>query len=121
MSTLIRAVDADGDWQFGAGLNDYKQNLLAVAQDIQNNLNMFLGDCFFATNVGIDWFNLLGGKDQTAINLAVNAAILNTSGVTGLLQVNTILSETRVLTLQYNVNTVYGVLQGTFTYDTGTL
>lgn len=116
----IRAIDGVGDWEFGQGLNNYKTGNAAVAQDIQNNLSMFLGDCFFATNSGIDWFNLLGNKNQLAINLAVNAAILNTAGVTGILQTNIVLSENRVLTITYQVQTVYSVLQNTFVYNVGT-
>lgn len=85
------------------------------------NLKMFLGDCFFATNVGIDWFNLLGGTDLTSLNLAVNTAILNTTGVTGLLQTSLNLGVDRILSVNYTVTTVYSTLVGVFTYNTGTL
>lgn len=117
---IVRAIDTLGDWEFGTGLNDYKSNINAVEQNIQTNLLLFFGDCFFATNVGIDWFNLLGGKNQLAINLAVNAAILNTPGVTSILQTNINLNELRVLTIQYNVQTVYSTLQSSFVYNLGT-
>jgi hypothetical protein len=120
MAEIVRALDANHDWLFGQGLLDYKSNLAAVAQDIDCNLQMFLGDCFFAINNGIDWFNLLGGKNQLAINLAINAAILNTIGVTGILQTSFSISENRALTVVYNVQTVYSTLQSTFTYDFGT-
>lgn len=122
MSTLIvRALDKNNDWTFGAGLSNYAPQIMAVQQDIQMNLSMFVNDCFFATNQGIDWFNLLGQKNQLAINLAVNAAIINTAGVTGILQTNISLSDTRVLTISYTVNTIYTVLQNTFSYNIGTL
>lgn len=117
----IRALDNTGDWTFGAGLSNYAQNNAAVALDIQMNLNMFLGDCFFQRTAGIDWWNLLGGKDEVSINLAVNGALLSTTGVTGILQTNISLTTTRLLTIQYNVQTVYSTLQGTYVYDTGTI
>ena len=117
---IVRALSGSGDWLFGKGLNDYASNQAEIALDIQMNLSSFLGDCFFSVNSGIDWFNLLGGKNQLAINLAVNAAILNTSGVTSLLQTNISLSQARILTIQYKVQTVYSVLQNTFVYDLGT-
>lgn len=116
---IVRALSQSGDWLFGKGLNDYKANQLALQQLIQTNLSMFLGDCFFATNVGIDWFNLLGGKNQLAVNLAVNAAILNTTGVTGILQTSINLTDSRRLTIMYNVQTVYSTLQSTYVYNLG--
>lgn len=117
---IVRALDLNHDFLFGQGLNDYKSGRLAVAQDIQCNLLMFLGDCFFATNQGVDWFNLLGGKNELAVNLSVNAAILNTLGVTGLLQTSARLDErTRDLTLMYRVQTVYGILQDQLVYSFG--
>lgn len=116
---IVRALDSNGDWTFGAGLNNYRSNINAVAQNIQTNLSMFLGDCFYATNVGIDWFNLLGQKNLRAINLAINTAILNTSSVTGLLQSSISLDTNRKLTVTYQVQTVYSILQGTYVYDTG--
>lgn len=118
---ICRLLDANGDFTFGSGLNDYVANNAEVAQDIQMNLNMFLGDCFFATNVGIDWFNLLGGKNLTALNLAINSAILGTTGVTGLIQTSLSLNEQRQLVVIYSVQTVYGVLNNAFVYNTGTL
>lgn len=121
---LCRAVDSQGDWQFGAGVNDYVANLREVQQDIALNLRMFLGDCFFDTTVGIDWFNLLGQKGpaaQLALNLAINAAILNTTGVTGLRQSFLTIDRNRRLRIQYTVLTVFSTLSGEFTFDTGTL
>lgn len=122
-SISCRAIDGTGDWTFGAGLNDYVTNLNEVAQDVGMNLRMFLGDCFFATDVGIDWFNLLGQvgpSAQLALNLAINAAILNTAGVTGLKQTSLSVSG-RTLTIQYVVTTVYSTLSGQFVFDVGTL
>lgn len=118
---IIRAVDGAGDWLFGKGLNDYKSANAAIAQDIQNNLSMFLGDCFFALSAGIDWWNLLSGKNEIAINLAVNSAILSTSGVTGILQTSISLDANRNLQIQYQVQTIYSTLQNTYVYNVGTL
>lgn len=116
----VRGLNVTGDWLFGKGLNDYKSNQAAIAQNIQTNLLMFLNDCFFAKNEGIDWFNLLGQKNLTAITLAVNAAILKVEGVTGILQTSINLSEARVLTITYNVQTVYSTLQASTVYSLGT-
>ncbi len=114
---IVRAVDANNDWQFGKGRNDYKKDALAVNQNVQTRLQEFLGDCFFNIGAGIDWFNLLGGKDLTALNLAISSVILNTQEVTGLLQLSTKLDQSRRLTIQYRVQTSYGTQAQAFTLD----
>ena len=114
----IRALDVDGDWEFGKGQNNYLTGQKAVAQNIQTRLLSFLGDCFFDVSTGIDWFTYLGGKDQIALNLAVSATILNTRDVTGILQLGIALNRTtRNLVIRYRVQTTYSSLSGAFQYD----
>ena len=108
---IVRGIDGTGDWLFGKGANDYKSGSDAVAQSIKTRLGMLRGDCFFAKNDGIDWLNLLGSKDQTALSLAINAEILNTPGVLTTTQLSVNLDGSRRLTVSYSVNTVY---TGTF-------
>ncbi len=118
---IVRALDEDHDWTFGQGLNDYNSGNLAVGQDIDMSLKMFLGDCFFATSNGLDWFNLLGGKNLLAVQLAVNAGILNVQNVTGILNTRLSLDVHRNLNVTYLVQSVFGKLQNTFVYDVGTV
>jgi len=116
---IVRALDATHDWQFGKGRNDYKRNLNAVVQNINTRLNSFLGDCFFDMGGGIDWFNLLGAKDQTALNLAISAVILNTAYVTGLLQISANPDVARRFTVRYAVVTSFSsTASGVFSLDT---
>lgn len=115
---IVRALDINGDWTFGKGRNDYRTNLDAVVQNISTRLKSFFGNCFFAQNDGIDWFNYLGSKDQLGLNLAINATILNTESVTGILQVSANLDHaTRVFTVQYRVQTTYGLASNVFQYS----
>lgn len=114
---IIRGLDANHDWLFGKGINDYNSGLAALAENIQTRLLSFLGDCFFAQNDGIDWFNLLGGKNIVAVQLAVSAIILNTEDVTGLQNVVVTLNANRLLTIKYNVQSSLGNLQSSFQYD----
>lgn len=113
----VRAIDGTHDWLYGKGQNDYRTGLLATAQNIDTRLSSFLNDCFFDTGAGIDWFNLLGGKDELSLNLAVSAVILNTQDVTGLLQLSITLNSARLLTISYQVQTTYSVMSGNFKYD----
>lgn len=119
--TRVRAIDVDHDWLFGKGQNDYRTGLAAVVQDINTRLSCFLGDCFFELNAGIDWFNLLGGKDRVTLNLSISAVILNTPNVTGILQLSSGLSLERVFTVVYKVQTAYSTASGLFQYDSNAI
>lgn len=111
---IIRAIDVDGDWTFGKGANDYLSGVAAVTQDLQTRLREFLGDCFFNTQAGVDWFNLLGAKNKIALDLAVSAVILNTQNITGLVELSIVLDKNRKITMTYSVTTVFGgLLKGT--------
>jgi hypothetical protein len=114
----VRALDVNHDWTFGKGQNDYLVGNRAIGQLIQTRLLEFSGNCFWNLGAGLDWFNYLGSKDEITTNLAIRSTILNTDGVTGLIQVSINLSPvTRKLTVQYKVQTIYSVLTGAFVYD----
>ena len=113
----VRAIDDDGDWLFGRGQNDYQKNVNAVAQNIRTRLQEFLGDSFFNMGAGIDWYNLLGSKDQTALNLAISSIILNTRYVTGIRQLDVEINESRAATITYQVQTSFGDVEASFSLD----
>lgn len=105
---IVRGLDTDHDWLFGKGKNDYLSFNDAIEQNIDTRLLSFLGDCFFDTAAGLDWFNLLGSKDQIALELAVRSVIINTDGVTKIVDISVNLdSNTRQLRMQYTVETIY--------------
>lgn len=110
----VRALDANGDWKFGKGRNDYLRDRSAIAQSIKTRLQMFLADCFFALDEGIDWFNLLGSRNIVELRLVISATILNTEGVTNLLELSFQIDENRELSGIYEVETVFGNVQGEF-------
>lgn len=113
----VRALDTNHDWLFGKGQNDYLQGNAAIAQNINTRLNSFLGNCFFDLGAGIDWFNLLGAKNQTSLNLSISSIILNTAEVTGLLQLSVGVNAARQMTVNYRVQTVYSTVSNTFVFD----
>lgn len=115
----VRAIDySDHDWQFGKGQNDYRRDNDAVTQNISTRLYSFLGDCFFDVGAGIDWFNRLGSKDLLALKLDIASTILNTTFVTGILQLEISLDANRLLTVKYLVRTSYSTAASTFIFDT---
>lgn len=109
---IVRAVDAQNDWIFGRGRNDYKRDVKAVAQNIKTRLQSFLGDCFFDLGAGVDWFNLLGAKSEIELRLAISTVILNTKNVSTLAEVLISRSANRNLLVTYSVVTTYGTING---------
>lgn len=114
----VRQLDENHDWLFGKGQNDYLRANAAIVQNINTRLQSFLGDCFFDLTAGVDWFNLLGSKDQVSLNLAISAVILNTQNVIGILQLSAALSAARDFTVRYRVQTSYSSAAGIFQFDT---
>lgn len=115
---IVRAITSSGDWTFGKGKNNYLSATPAIAQLINTRLNSFLGNCFFDLGAGIDWWNLLGSKDQTGLNLTIATTILNTTLVTGILQLSATLDVHRKFTVSYVVQTALSTVQSTFVFDT---
>lgn len=111
MSQIFRGIDADGDFFFGQGRSNYLRNNDAIQADIKTALQMFLGECFWSTGTGVDWWNLVGGKNpaaQAGILLQTRTVILSVDGV---VQINSVSvsysSGTRHLALQYSINTIF--------------
>ena len=115
--TIVRAINSNGDWLFGKSLNDYLSGNMAVQQSIRTRLLSFIGNCFFDTIAGIDWFNLLGNKNQLALSLAISAVILNTPNVTGILQLGIGVNAARLFTVSYQVQTTYSTTGDAFQYN----
>lgn len=123
---IVRSLDVNNDWNFGKGKNDYLKLNDAIGQSLVTRVKSFLGDCFFDTEAGIDWWNLLGGKDSDAINFAVKTVVLNTDGVVSLVDNGFVLDGNRLMNPSYTVETVYegglesvGVLSGKLLTEIG--
>lgn len=108
---IFRGIDGDGDWQFGNGVGSYFKGARAVDANIRTRLLVFLGECFFALDAGVDWWNLLGGKNpqaQAGIILQCRTIIAASYGVVRINQVQAQLNtRTRRLTVTYDINTIF--------------
>lgn len=72
----FRNIDNNGDWCFGKGRNSYLSGNDALMMNIKTRLLEFLGDCFWDTGKGIDWWGLLGGKDIRRVVVDVQRTVL---------------------------------------------
>lgn len=104
----FRSLDASGDWVFGLGRQAYAQGNAAIALSIATRLREFLNDNFWAPQNGIDWFNLLGSKNQAALIFSIQSVLLSTPGVNSVTSLTANLDADRKLNLKYSVTTVYG-------------
>lgn len=103
----FRNLTGDGDWVYGAGKNSYATENAEIALNIQTRVLSFLGDCFFATDEGIDWFNLLDYNRQAKLENSVKKTILETDGVVNILSLDITQGANRKLILTYDIQTIY--------------
>lgn len=105
---IFRALDADGDWVFGAGQQSYLTGSNAIALNIETALYCFQNDCFWNMAFGIDWWNLLGKRGtQPQIILQCREVIQNCYGVAQLESVSANLDAQRHLDVTYDIDTIY--------------
>lgn len=110
MSMKFRALDADKDWTFGGGLGNYFTDERAIEENIRTRLLIFLGEVFWALDAGVDWWNLLGGKNPAAqqnIILQCRTVIINSYGVVRVNSVSPVLNAQRNLSINYNIDTYF--------------
>lgn len=97
----------DGDWLFGAGRASFARDNDAILLNISTTLKTFLGECFYNTAVGLDWFTLINQKNKDIVLLTIKNAIYNCYGVTAVNEIEYALDENRELVLTYNITTLY--------------
>jgi hypothetical protein len=108
---IIRALDENQDWMFGQGRQSYRTGADAIRENIQTRLLSWLNDTFWDMGFGVDWRNLLGGKNptaQTGILLQCRTMILGSFGVVRITDVQATLDSTRHLLVSFSVDTIYG-------------
>jgi hypothetical protein len=111
MAITVRKLDNNKDWTFGQGLANYQDKDNAIAQNVSTRLKSFMFDWFLDQQANIDWFNILGQKNNKQVILnVVKTTVLNTDGV---ISVSDILildgtdMQSRMLQIQVNFTTIY--------------
>lgn len=107
---IFRAIDGANDWAFGNGRQSYLTGEAAVAANIKTRLLTFLGECFFALDAGVDWWNLIGAKNpqaQANIILQCREIIIQSEGVVRINSITAVMNPQRKLTLTFNIDTIF--------------
>ena len=106
-----RKLDKDGDYTFGQnGANFYVNNPQAVAQAVKTRLGIAVGEWFLDTSYGTPYQSkILGAGAVATYDGAIQAVILQTAGVTELVQYNSSVDPlTRNANVNATINTQYG-------------
>lgn len=113
----IRAIDSTGDWVFGQGKASYFTGVAEIIEDIDTALHLFMGEAFWSMKSGVDWWNLIGGKNPSAqqnIILQCRQVIASRWGVTKINSVEVLFTDyRRSLKVTYNIDTLYGTNSST--------
>lgn len=106
----VRRLNNDKDWTFGNGQANYLKDNDAVLQNVTTRLKSFKNDWFLDGDANIDWFNILGSKEnkQTIIN-EVERVTLQTEGVTKINSIELTETENRGANILINLDTIYTV------------
>lgn len=104
---IFRNLNSENDWTFGKGKNNFATENEAISLNIKTRIKSWLGDCFFATDAGIDWINRLGSKNQRELLEAdLRNIILQSEGVAGILSFTSELIN-RQFSATYEITTIY--------------
>ena len=103
----FRNLDENGDWCFGKGRNSYVSENQALMLNIKTRLLEFLGDCFWDTEKGIDWWTLLGGKNLNKILVDVQRTILRSYQVKRIVSMDYTLNN-RTLSIRLSIEFLNG-------------
>ena len=103
----FRNLDENHDWTFGCGISNYVAENQEVALNIKTRVLSFLGDCFFAPEEGINWWNLMEYNKRDEMENAVMNTIATTSDVVSVNNIDSILNSRRELKLLYDVDTTF--------------
>jgi hypothetical protein len=83
-----RALDSNDDWTFGKGIANYKTNDEEIAQNVKTRLRSFKNDWFLDIDANIDWFSILGNKNNE--KTIISETIRVVKGTSGVIRVNSV-------------------------------
>lgn len=105
-----RKLSADGDYIFGRGSSEFFVNdPEGVGQAVQTRLRLMTGEWFLDQNEGTPYSTeILGTGTQNLYDQAIQERVLGTQGVLSIEEYDSHLDESRHLTVNCTINTIYG-------------
>ena len=78
----VSRITESGDWTFGKGKANLAFNSEEIRQNVVTRLKSFANDWFLDISANIDWFNILGNKNnEKTIRSEVTRIVLSTDGI----------------------------------------
>lgn len=109
-----RKLSPTGDFMFGNGQEDLWRDVPeAVGQAVRTRLLLWLGEWFLDIEAGTPFMQgILGKYSQTTADVTIQDRVLGTQGLTDIQNyVSAIDPDTRRMTVQFDVDTIYGPTQ----------
>lgn len=113
----VRKLSASGDYTFGQSqANFYVNQALGVGQKVETRLRLFEGEWFLDQNDGTPWYqDVFGVRSNPTYDLAIQARILTTFGVQGIVSYSSALTPNviengvpaRHLSVKAQIMTIY--------------
>lgn len=106
-----RKLSDTGDYVFGSGeLDFYIDEPAAVAQLVETNLLLWLGEWYLDIEAGVPYLQgVLGKHSLESANSVIRQAILETQGVLNIESLDSSINQdTRLYTVTATINTIYG-------------
>ena len=104
----FRRLNSNGDWHFGRGLSNYADADEAIMMNCKTRLLSFKNDWMLDQNQNIDWFAILGQKnnEQTILN-EVERVCLNSEGIVNVVSIDIVKSDNRSASIEIVVDTIF--------------
>ena len=103
-----RALDANGDYQFGRPGIFLVNSSAAVAQAVLTRLKLWTGEWFLDSTEGTPYLDqIIGYGTQGTRDIAIKQRILGTTGVNSILSYSSSVIN-RIMTVTVLIDTIYG-------------
>ena len=107
-----RKLSPTGDYTFGSGgqLNFYIDTPSAVGQSVKTNLELWLGEWYLDTSLGVPWTQgVLGKHGQAVADQLIQDYVTTIFGVVDISSyTSTLEPSTRKYSVSMNIDTIYG-------------
>lgn len=104
---IFRALDSDGDWQFGGGKSSYAKLNSAIVLNLTTTLKTFYSECFYYPFFGQPWFDIVNEKNKPAVVLFIKNAISVCYGIVAVNEIEYTYTINREFEIKYDISTQY--------------